>query len=115
MGWDAELKRKLAVPLALYNCELAHESRSSRKRTLSRMQEDPLGFAMLTKLAENRDRIDRLRKDVELHPNEVDCSDITNELDYLKATIEFNLLEVENGISEIPSADEILMQEIVVA
>ena len=73
--------------------------------------DDPLELHILTKLAENTARIESLRRSVEKAPFEADCSDIMNELEYLKSDIELGLIEIEAEIEEAPSSEEILAQE----
>ncbi|TFG69185.1 MAG: hypothetical protein E4H25_04975 [Methanomassiliicoccus sp.] len=110
-GWDVELKRKLAVPLAIQTIEAHNGNTMSRTRTLRMPQDDPKDFDILSKLAENRMRINQLHTEIDLQPEKVDCLDVMNELDYLKANIELSLLEIGAGIEATPSSDEILFQE----
>jgi len=110
-GWDVELKRKLAVPLAIQKIEAHNGNTMSRTRTLRMSQDDPEGFDILSKLAENRMRINQLHTEIDLQPEKVDCLDVINELDYLKANIELSLLEIGAGIEATPSSEEILFQE----
>lgn len=105
------MKRKLAVPLAIQTIEAHNGNTMSRTRTLRMPQDDPKDFDILSKLAENRMRINQLHTEIDLQPEKVDCLDVMNELDYLKANIELSLLEIGAGIEATPSSDEILFQE----
>lgn len=112
MRWDAKMMmRKLAVPIALRNVGDLDMNILNRTRTIRASEDDPLEYHILSKLAENRARIERLQKDVEHAVSGVDCSDIANELEYLKADIELSLMEIEADIEDVPSPDEILAQE----
>jgi len=111
MRWDAKMMRKLAVPIALRNVGFIDRNTMTRTRTLKPSQDDPAEYHVLAKLAENRTRIDRLHRDIDHAGHDVDCTDIVNELEYLKADIELSLVEVATDIDEMPSAEEILSQE----
>lgn len=112
MRWDAKMMmRKLAVPIALSNVGDLDRNTMNRTRTVRASDEDPLEYEILLKLAENKARIERLRRDVEHAGCEVDCSDIMNELEYLKADIELSLVEIEADLEDAPSSEEILAQE----
>lgn len=103
------MQRKLAVPIVLGSAEFCRKQ--TRPRKLSHRIEDPEEYAILTKLAENRMRIERLEKDIATSCEGFDCSDIVNELDFLKANIQIGLLEVTNDLEEIPTSEEILQEE----
>jgi hypothetical protein len=59
--------------------------------------------------------IERLQKSIDLDPQEVDCHDIVNELEFLRADIEIGLTEIEAEIEDLPSSEEILTQELAFA
>ena len=112
MRWDAKMMiRKLAVPIALSNVGGLDRNTLSRTRTIRASEEDPLEYEILSKLAENKARIERLRMEMEHSECDVDCSDIVNELEYLKADIELSLVEIEADIEDAPSSEEIFAQE----
>ena len=110
MGWDAELNRRLAVPLVVRAAETRSAGRMVRWRTLKSVGCDPEEFTMVSKLAENRARIERLERDIELTPGTIDCSDIANEIEYLKASLGIGLAEIRVEIEDIPSSEEILAE-----
>lgn len=103
--------RKLAVPIALRNVGFADRNMMTRTRTLKSVQDDPEEHHILAKLAENRAMIERLHAEIGHARSEVDCTDIVNELEYLKADIELSLVEIATDIEEMPSSEEILAQE----
>lgn len=113
MRWDAKMMmRKLAVPIALRNVGgLDTNTMTRTSRTLRADEDDPVEYHILSKLAENKARIERLWRDVEDAACDVDCSDIVNELEFLKAEIELSLVEIEADIEDVPSPDEIMAQE----
>ncbi|MGD9963513.1 MAG: hypothetical protein AB7S97_06425 [Thermoplasmata archaeon] len=102
--------RKLAVPIALRNVG-GLDTNTMTRTTRALRADDPVEHYILSKLVENRARIDRLRMDVESAVGDVDCSDIVSELEYLKADIELSLVEIEADIEDAPSSEEILAQE----
>ncbi len=109
MGWDAELNRRLAVPLAL----LKHKSRKDVKNIKTRIlkdEEDLCDLDILIKIAENRNRLDTLMKDIESDPEFVDTDEAKNEMDYINASIQLGLLEVTAELEEIPTSDDIFEQ-----
>jgi len=111
MGWDIGLKRKLAVPLAL----MKHKSRKDAKNITTRIlkDEEDLGFLdILIKLADNRDRLDRLMSDIENNPEFVDSDEAKNELDYVNASIQLGLLEVTAELEEIPYSDDLFEEAV---
>ena len=105
------MMRKLAVPIALRNVGALDRNTMARTRTLRASQDDPLEYHILRTLAENRARIERLQEDLDLARTDADCSEIVNELEYLKADIELSLVEIEADIEDAPSAEEIVAQE----
>jgi len=105
------MKRKLAVPIALRNVETFDTNTMNRTRTIRGSEDDPVEFEILSKLAENRARIARLWDDVQHGGEGIDCSEIVNELEFLKADIDLSLVEIEADIEDVPSSDEILDQE----
>jgi hypothetical protein len=108
MGWDVELNRKLAVPLAVKGLHRKEENRVVRIRILkdSDQGSDDLEFAR--KLAENRARIDSLLEDIESKdPEGVDSPEIETELDYIEASIQLGLLEITGELEEVPYSDEL--------
>ena len=107
MGWDAELNRKLAVPLAVKGLLRKEENRVVRIRILkdSDQNSDDLEFAR--KLAVNRARIDGLLEDIDNYPEGVDSPEIETELDYIEASIQLGLLEITGELEEVPYSDEL--------
>jgi hypothetical protein len=63
---------------------------------------------LLRKLSENRLRLDRISRELEVHPETVDTREIQNELDYLKANIQVGLVELSGEIEELPTSEELV-------
>jgi hypothetical protein len=82
----------------------------TRCRTLRSTGCAPEEFTVLSKLADNRARIEKLEKDITLRPESIDCSDIVNELDYLKTSVGIGLTEIGVEIEDIPTSEEILAE-----
>lgn len=105
------MKRRLAVPLAL----MKHKSRRDVKNIKTRIlkdEEDLADLDVLIKIAENRDRLDRLVSDIESDPEFVDTDEAKNELDYVNASIQLALLEVTAELEEIPSSDDLFEEAV---
>jgi hypothetical protein len=105
------LKRTLAVPLAL----MKHKSRRDVKNIKTRIlkDEEDLGdLDVLIKIAENRNRLDRLMSDIESDPEFVDTYEAKNELDYVNASIQLGLLEVTAELEEMPSSDDLFEEAV---
>jgi succinate dehydrogenase/fumarate reductase-like Fe-S protein len=111
MGWVAKMMRRLAVPIALRNVGAHDRNKMTKIRTLRAPEDDPLEYHILTKLAETRVRMDRLRRCVDDALPSADCSDILNELEYLKSDIELSLIEIDADIEDAPSSEDILAEE----
>jgi len=107
MGWDVELNRKLAVPLAVKGLLRKEENRVVRIRTLKDSEQDGYDLELARKLAENRARIDDLLEDINEDPEVVDSPEIETELDYIQASIELGLLEITGELEEVPYSDEL--------
>ena len=105
------MRRRLAVPLAIKGVNrLGHHKnviRSTMKLKVSAV--DAESQRLLGKLAENRTRIDDLEREI-WECSEVDCTDIVEEIDFLRANIELGLVEIAGGLEEIPSSDEIIAE-----
>jgi hypothetical protein len=108
MGWDVELNRKLAVPLAVKGLLRKEENRVVRIRILKDSEQDSDDLEFARKLAENRVRIDGLLEDIEnKDPEGVDSPEIETELDYIEASIQLGLLEITGELEEVPYSDEL--------
>lgn len=106
------MKRRLAVPIALRNVELHDMNMITKTRALRVPPPgDPEDYRILSVLAENKARIDRLQNDLCAISPDADCTDILNELEYLKADIELELLGVDAEVEDVPSSEDILSQE----
>lgn len=108
MGWDAELHRKLAVPLAVSRVK----DRAIKTRILKESQ-DLEDIRILATLAENRLRLERLAQDLENDQGYFEPGNSANDLDYIKASIQLSLLEITGELEQIPSSDEVFEQAIV--
>lgn len=107
MGWDAGLNRKLAVPLAFGECVPAGGNVLKRLRILRDACEDVEETDVMRKLAENHNRLELLKEEVE-SDSEFSCDDEDEiEMDYLKASIQLGLLEITGELEEIPCSEEI--------
>ena len=80
-----------------------------RKRILRLGGVDPETYQTLSRLAENRERIERLEGEIWQCSN-VDCSEIVNEIDLLRSNIELGLVELAGGLEETPSSEDILVE-----
>ena len=105
MGWDVELNRKLAVPLALERLWQHNENKMARSRILK--DADQQDLRMLMTLADNRVRLERLAEDIDRDPVFEDSEGAKNELDYINASIQLGILEVTGELEEIQSSDEV--------
>jgi hypothetical protein len=105
------MKRRLAVPIALCNVGAFCGNTMAKKRTLRAPGDDPDDYHVLATLASNRASIERLARDLEHMQHDVDCTDVLNELEYLKADIELGLMEISAEIEDAPSAEDIVLQE----
>lgn len=105
------MKRRLAVPIALCNVGAFGRNTMRRTRKLKATDDDLDDYHVLAALASNRARIERLAGDIEHLQHDVDCTDVLNELEYLKADIELGLMEVSAEIEDSPTAEDILLQE----
>lgn len=113
MGWDAGLNRKLAVPLVpevspvLDNIWSAHMKRAPKTRALKESDEDSEDMRIMMKLADNRLRLERLRKELDELSGIDDSGDVMADLDYINASVSLELLEVMGELSELESSDEL--------
>jgi hypothetical protein len=105
MGWDAGLDRKLAVPLALGRLWQHNENKMARNRVLKDGNEEDL--RMLMTLADNRERLQNLREDIENDPVFEDTEDMKNDLDYINAYVQLGILEITGELEEIQSSEEV--------
>ncbi|MEW5747635.1 MAG: hypothetical protein AB1793_02440 [Candidatus Thermoplasmatota archaeon] len=105
------MKRRLAVPIALCNVGAFGRNTMNKTRKLKATHDDPDEYHVLAALASNRASIERLAGDIEHLQHEVDCRDVLNELEYLKADIELGLMEVTAEIEDTPAPEDILLQE----
>jgi hypothetical protein len=106
MGWDAALNRKLAVPLALAGRWDSKGVMMTRSRVL-REPEDRDDLRVLMKMADNRVRLERLKFDLDEDPEIVDSDELRDELEYINASVELELLEITGELEEIGSSEEI--------
>jgi hypothetical protein len=106
------MKRRSAVPLAIENMNRMVPTRIQKKRKLKTSAVDAETGYILSRLAENRDRIERLEADI-WQCSEVDCSEIVDELELLRANVELGLIDIAGGLEEIPSSEEILAEAFV--
>lgn len=103
------MKRRSAVPLAIENMNRMVPTAVHRKRILKLSGVDPDTCQTLSRLAENRARIERLEGEV-WQCSDIDCSEIIDEIGLLRANIELGLVEIAGGLEEAPSSEEILTE-----
>ncbi len=103
------MKRRLAVPLAVNSMGHSGKNVMRRMRKLKVSGTDVEGQMFLGKLAENRMRIEKIERDV-WQCSDVDCADIVEEIEFLRANIELGLVEIAGGLEEIRSSEEILAE-----
>lgn len=101
------MNRRLVVPIAVKDFGTGSMGRMVRTRRLKTGSVDDES-ELLRKLSENRLRLDRISRDLEIHPETVDTQEIQNELDYLKANIQVGLVELSGEIEELPTSEELV-------
>ncbi len=101
------MNRRLAVPIAIRNLWNRNEDKESKARAVKGREEDADEIEIVHKLAENRARLDSLMEDIEGDFDGVEESDISNELDYIEASIKLGLLEITGELEESPYSDEL--------
>lgn len=99
------MNRRLAVPLAVDGVVSKDHDRFFRR--ILKDEENPEDLEIMRKLAENRDLIDSILADIENDPVAVDTHDISNELDYIKASVQLGLLEITGELEATPYSDEL--------
>lgn len=82
------------------------------ERYFRRILKEDEDIEILKKLAENKAHIERLLKDIDDDPEMVCSPDISNELDYINATIQLELLEITGELEESPYSEEVFEQAI---
>ncbi len=107
-GWGVHLKRRLAVPLVL---EKVGENRIRRVRKLKTGPNYFQDNEILATFMENRKRIERLESDMcGQFSDDMSCSDILNELEYIRANITLGLMNIAGDLDQVPSSEEILSE-----
>lgn len=101
------MNRRLIVPIAVKDLGAGNVGRMVRTRKLKNGSEDEES-ELLMKLSENRMRLDRISRELQRHPEDVDTDEIQNELDYLKANIQLGLVELAGEIEELPTSEELV-------
>jgi len=103
------MRRRSAVPLAISSVGHSGQNVMRRTRKLKVSGADVEGQRFLGKLAENRMRIEKIERDV-WECSDVDCADIVEEIEFLRANIEIGLVEIAGELEEIRSSEEILAE-----
>ena len=101
------MKRKLAAPLAVRKVK----SRAIKTRIL-KGSEDAEDIKVLATLAENRLRLDRLEKDIAVDQGFYDTEDMSGELDYIKMSIQVDILGMEDSLGQVPDSEDIFEEVI---
>ncbi len=70
--------------------------------------EDAEDIRVLATLAENRLRLDKLEKDIAGDQGFYDTEDMSNELDYVKTSIQVDILGMEDSLGKVPDSEELL-------
>jgi len=100
------VNRKLAVPLVHGGLWGRNTNKMSRSRTLRDADQEDL--MMLMKLADNRERLEKLKQDLENDAEFEDYEDMQEELDYVNASIRLGILEITGELEEIRDSDEVV-------
>jgi hypothetical protein len=103
------MRRRSAVPLAISSMGHSGQNVMRRTRKLKVSGADVEDQRFLGKLAENRMRIEKIERDV-WQCSDVDCADIVEEIEFLRANIEIGLVEIAGELEEIRSSEEILAE-----
>jgi len=103
------MKRRSAVPLAISSMDQTGQNVMRRTRKLKVSGTDVESQGFLGKLAENRMRIEKIERDV-WQCSDVDCADIVEEIELLRANIELGLVEIAGELEDIRSSEEILAE-----
>jgi hypothetical protein len=104
MGWDAGLNRRLAVPLAVKGVV---EQNHGPLRRILKSDEDQEDIEVLRKFVDARDQIDSMLRELDKQPEIIGSPEISNELDYINASIQLSLLEITGELEETPYSDEL--------
>ncbi len=103
-------RRRSVVPIALDSMNrLVPTGAVKRRRKLKVSGSDPDSSRVLSRLAENRMRIESLERGV-WECSDFECSDIVEEIDLLRSNIELGLVEIAGGLDEVPTSDEIIAE-----
>jgi len=113
MGWDAGLIRRSAVPLVLEGIRKDRPGRPNLLRIIREAEEYSDDANVMRKVAENRMRLDSLTLQVEDDfPEDYDPEDFASELDYIKTSIQLEILQLTGELQETQTSDEIFDAEV---
>ena len=104
MGY--QLKRKLAVPIALGGFGNSEDNRIIR--TLKISDDASEDARVLLTLATNRMMLKNLERDIEAERITLDPQDIAEELDFINASIRIGLLEISEELDQIPTSEQLV-------
>lgn len=105
------MKRRLAVPVAL-SSGFVSGSNAVRSRRL-RIEDDTDDLILLTKISANRGRIERLKEDIETDPTFEACDEEKEDLDFLRASLQLEFLEITGDLEESRSSEELFEEALV--
>ncbi len=80
----------------------------TRSRVLKEAEGDHEDLRMLMKIADNRVRLERLRFELDEEPEIIDSDELRDELEYINASVELELLEITGELEEMGSSEEIV-------
>jgi alpha-galactosidase/6-phospho-beta-glucosidase family protein len=101
----SQLKRKLAVPIALGGFGNRDDNRMIR--TLKISDDASEDARVLLTLATNRMMLKNLARDIEAERITLDPDDIAEELDFINASIRIGLLEISEELDQIPTSEQL--------
>lgn len=112
-GWDDELIRRSAVPLALEGMRWDHSGRPNLVRIIREADDYSDDAEIMRKVADNRLRLDALGRQIEEDfIEDFDPDDFAAELDYIKASIQLGILQLTGELEEGQTSDEIFESEV---
>jgi hypothetical protein len=101
----SQLKRTLAVPIALGGFGNSDENRIIR--TLKVSDDSSEDARVLLTLAANRMVLKSMERDIEAERITLDPDDIAEELDFINASIRIGLLEISEELDQIPTSEQL--------
>ncbi len=104
------MKRKLAVPIVIGGFGQDEENRIIR--TLKIADDASEDSRVLLTLAANRMLLKGLERDIDAGRFDLDPEDISQELDFINASIRTGLLEISEELDQIPTSEQLFEQAV---